>query len=495
MHVNIIKRISIGLIGVLICTLLTGCDTQRFQLQKEIEDLTKEGIINKQTSTTGISEKTLYDKKGNTLLIDNNYYVLHEGTYYPLYSYLNNYGNEIAEDRVVPSRMEFFTTENEINIPTLFLGQGDKLVYYSTSSLLDYITWERYYDMGYTVGCFNIQTLTNNRCYLDMEEDIPLVPDSELYSILNLNVNQVLLDKIGNVPITADMVDNGILIGGTKSKTYDMEVYAGTYYNHYAATANVHAFKAYELYASIEYNTLQTNIYEIMIPDYFVNGYYKVDGLGMVRIVRENAFTDKTDFNVQLLFPTPDKDDETLYVAPYIYSTFEPLNKYETTIVNTLGYVDEITTESGNQYKDPNKQEKIELKEAIISELEIWCPKEYHSTVTVESPSKETTGDIYIRFDDNNEIIRVNYDHLVGNYTTTFEGGDRKGTLVVTGLFNDYEITLQGCSEYQGSEQDILSKEQETKQEEIEETESTIDAETETEIETEVSTEEVRQRR
>lgn len=441
----------------LFCAILfSGCG-ERKKEEKEIKDMTQEGVVTSQTSTLGIPGDS---KDFKEKLVSGSYYVLHDGVYYPLFEYGNN-TTDAPKDFVEPKRQLYFTTENEINIPTLF--EGDELVYYSVDGLLDYLVWERYYDLGYTVGLLNLKTMTSGRVYLDLSKDdvVSIIPDSELYAMMDLNAEQILIDKIGGVSIDETLISDGLITSTQKSKTYDLEVYTGTHFKHYITTANTHAFKAYELFASIEYETLQEFLYRIEIPDYFVNGYYLLDGQGVVRIVRGDSYSEDTDFNEQLLYPSVDKSkwdyDENAYVAPRIYSTFEPLNKFKTNQEGKLGYVPEDaskTTEESNEFAE------VILKEAVTKEIELYFPKGKTCTVQIKSSTGETTGDIRLVI--GKSIRPLTYDRLEGIYTTTFKGKGEKGTLIVTGLTKTYDISLVNAEQYNGQDEVIESTSSET---------------------------------
>ena len=445
------KKLCTLLLSIMTVSMLSGCGRTANE-KDEIQDLTENGEVSWQTATTGIDET---GKKFESNLVSGSYYVLHDGFYYPLVSYVNNYEGDSPDEIVDKQRQQYFTTENEIEIPTLY--DGDQLIYYSTDTLLDTITWERYYDIGYTIGCYNIKQLTNKRAYLmtDSGDDICILPDSELYDIYNLGVTQTLLDKIGDTTITDDMIEDGLIKPENlqKSSQYDLEVYAGTYYNHYLTTANMHAFRAYELYASVEYETLRDCFYKVEIPEYFVTGYYDVNGMGMFRLVRGTSYSENTDFNEQVLFPeidtsSPDYDPNE-YVAPRIYSTFEELNRFSTNVEGALGYVDEDAKEEENEAEEAKK---VDVTKASKKQVELYFPAETDCNVTIKSATTESTGDIYISI--GSSIVRVPWDRVSGLYTADVKAKReaRTGTLTITGLFTSYDISLVGCEQYTGQD-------------------------------------------
>lgn len=446
------KTALVLLLSGLLITGLSGCG-RTVQEKTEIEDLTKTGEINYQTADAAIPANS---KKLESQLLTNHYYILHNGAYYPLATGANNYDSDKPTTRVDKTRQIYFTTENEIQIPTLF--EGDELIYYSTDTLLDYVTWERYYDMGYTVGIHNISFLTNKRPYLNIESSKTpyILPESELYEIYNLNVDNVLLDKIGGVQLTEDMITDGLINSLEKSENYDLEIYAGTYYKHYLTTANMHAFKAYELYASVEYTTLQDCFYRVEIPDYFVNGYYEVNGLGFFRLVKGTGYTENTEFNEQVLFPQIDTTaydyDPDAYVAPYLYSTFAELNEFKTNVEGAVGYLDNTST--------VEKEEKtVDITKAVKKEIDIYFPADKECEITITSSTGESTGDIYVKIE--NMVTRLPWDRATGEYSAVISAKKtaQRGLLTVTGLFTSYDITLKNCEQYTDQLEDIPSAE------------------------------------
>lgn len=453
MKKNAIPVLLTSTITILMSSIiLTGCSIGRGSSNSgEIDDLTETGSdISDESATTGIDSS---DKDFEEQLVSGTYYVVHDGIYYPVDAGVTNYDTEDTKDYVDPDRQIYFTTENEIDIPTLY--EGDSLVYYSTDTLLDYVTWERYYDFGYTIGVYDIQQMESGRAYLDLSDDDDcILEDSELYDIYDLGVDEVLLDKIGGVEITDDLVSCGLIASAQKSKSYDLEVYAGTYYKHYTTTANVHAFRAYELFNSIEYEALQDCFYQIDIPDYFVNGYYDVNGVGLLRYVTGTSYSDSTDFNEQLLYAM-DSDDEVAstdpddddYVAPAVYSDYEDLNSFTTSQVGALGYVDEDADTDASEETDISSESTSSvLEEATVKNVDLWFPQGEACTITITSPTSESTGDCYVTIGDSTTALT--YDRIDGVYSATISGVDKEGTLTVSGLWNSYDIELINCEQY-----------------------------------------------
>lgn len=434
-----------AIMGVIIAAMLGGCGERAQEAPNEIEDNTAVGVVTEQTSTMGINSNA---KDFETYLADGSFYVVDNGIFYPLVYYIDNYSG--TGEVVNKENQKYYTTENEHNIPTLY--SDCEIVYYSTTSLLDYLVWTRFYDLGYTIGATRLSEMTNGRIYLDLtdEDEMTIIPDSELYAIMETGAEYVLLDKIGGKQIDKTFINEGLINVVQKSKSYDLEVYTGTQFQHYTTTANIHAFREFEIFASIEYETLQDRFYKIEIPEYLPNGYYTLSGQGMFRLVRGESYSEETEFNEPILFPPLEEEwdgtliarEEDEYVAPARYSEFEPLNKFKTNIPGALGYVDESLFAE----EDDKENAPIILKEATIKEFELYFPKNKTCRISITSEAKEITGDIYVII--GNTMRTLNYDRLQEAYVTEFIGNGDQGTLVVAGLTKKYNIQLTNCEQY-----------------------------------------------
>lgn len=459
------KIIIMGLITIL---LLTGCSGRKTIDMPEDEETTTSnltGDIRYETATWDY----IFDTQSASFeedLPDDSFYVVHNGKYYSLYEYMTNYDGKASEDDTADPNKQFYTIVNdENNIPTLFLGNGDELVYYSTSQLLDYKIFQRMYDWGYTIGLFNIKTMMNGRCYVDLTDETSILQGTDLTDLYELGVEKALLDKIGNNVLTKDYVEAGLIASTEKMSSYDLDVYAGTYYNHFLATSDVRAFLQYELYALGEYETMKQYYYKFKIPDFLEDGYYYIDGQGMFRLVRGKSYNDETDFNKQVLFASvPDENDridkyneyqEILTEYPYMscqscYSPIPKLNKFTTNVEGALGYEEKTKDDE----LEDNKIGQTLLKEATVKEVKLWFPLGKECTVKVTSKEGELGGDISIKYLDNS-VRKLNYSKLDGFYYVTLIGDGTQGTLKISGLYKAYDITLINCEVYNDQDKQI----------------------------------------
>ena len=425
------------MVGLIVCMALCGCS-------------------NTEVSDNEITSISTSDKGWMKNLQDNTFYVVRDGTYYPLYTYYNN--TTITDDGLAPdiespvntNRMMFFTSDNEAKIPTLY--KGDKLMYYSKSSLLSYISWERYYDLGYTIGVADLQSDISGRMYINLDDnDLDnILPNTPLTKLASNSSAQILFDKIGGTQITQDMVDSGIIVGTEKDKMYDLDLYIGTNYEHYAVPANYHAFRAYELYASVNYTTLQDFLYEIEIPDYLLTGYYNIGGTGLVRYVTDKQYDQYTDFNEQLLYQSdggdPDSEGyEYTYTPPYCYSEYAPLNLFKTDFVDAFGYVDPDITQSTEE--DNKADEKKIIQESIKKDYTLYLPDKTDCKVSIQSPSGEKTGCITITYE-NGKTVTQKYNYVDEIYELSLKGNGETVKMTIEG----YDVTLTNAEIKNGGE-------------------------------------------
>lgn len=462
--------------------LLTGCSANigrdipfletKEEEPKEIYDGKK--LFTEETSELGI-DSTAEDFEEQ--LVSGSYYVVHNGIYYPLYYHdanFNTSGN--ISNYADPSKQLYFNVDTEKNVPTLFLQNGDSLVYYDTENIVDAIHWDRYYDLFYTIGIYNLKNTSGDRYYIDLEEDNGVfVTDAGLSELYNeLVTDQVLIGSIGNAKVDSNIVNHNLIDGLKKNKEYDIELYTGTVYNHYNVTCNTHALRLMEQFISVDYNTLQDSFYEIEIPDYLPTGYYAlktqtISG-GVVetgeafRLVKEEGYNDSTDYNKQLLYTEasddPNKTEEELAleqtqdpdyqkkkeknlslsgdIMPGTYSEVEELNHYKAIFPGTLGYVDENSTT-----EEKIEHNKIVLQEAIIRKIDVALSKEKVCKIEIKSKKNESTGDIYIIKD--KKKIPLEYDKIGQIYSVELDGDGSDVTLVISGLWHDYDINLTNC--------------------------------------------------
>ena len=465
---------------------LTGCgrDTSQTPIigkdkTSEEETVEEEGPITYETSTKGIDSN---QKDFEELLTDGMYYVVHEGIYYPVYTYHKNvaatgdlgttvnYGREI-----------YFLDENFTDIPTLF--PGDHLVFYSSTQMLDYASWERYEYRGSTIGVYDLQKTVGGHYYLDIgQETVPIVPGSDMVPLSELAADNITIDRIGNVVVDDTCVDGGIIVGMTPSEKYQVEIYTGTMYKSYTAVASTHALRAYELFASTGINYLQDRFWEIDIPKYFVDGFYSIGDQGLLRIVKGQGYDENTDYNEKLLYV----DENAFGVeAPAVYSETADLNKHmQSTYPDKLGYVDPEEEEEASEEEEAVEEslpEAAKFKAANEKEFELYFPDGKNCEIEIVSSSGETTGYGQVELEDGS-IVPLSFNRFDSNYTAVIKGKGQRGVLKIGGFWYDYDINLVNAESYKGQgapveetpaeTEPVEEEEQEEQEEPVEEEET-----------------------
>lgn len=294
MKINKAKRVLSGLlVSVIGMSMLTGCA----------------GLEEK---TTEKEEQTFDIKKVVKGLDDGGYYVVHNNVPKKIYFGNATYdeGTE-SEDDIDPdaeTERAMWYTDDYKKIPTMY--DGDILIYYSTEELAEQFHFERYEDLGKTVGVCGLKKTESGRYKFEVSEDSQFVyPGHDTSGLLNFPQDSVILDEIGGKPIREDNVSRcGSIYGLPADKTFKCKVYGGTEVKNMNFKADVHTFASYQSYTSTNYTFLSTNIIQVNIPKWFNTGYYCLDGNGMFRYVIGNKYDNKTDFNV--LNNNPEKDGE-----------------------------------------------------------------------------------------------------------------------------------------------------------------------------------------
>lgn len=439
-----------------VCLAVTGCGREKETAvqHKSSADIVT-GVVDYETSSLGIDSNA---RDFLERLTDNTYYVVHEGIYYPVYTYhKNNLASAMPGNGVDEGRMVFYTLDNYQDIPTLF--PGDHLVYYSTNNMLDDITWERYIPLGISFGVYSLQRTTGGRYYVDLSGDEEIIlPDSELHTLYDLGTDKITIDKIGGVVVDDDVVSDGVILGATEGTDYDVEVYTGTNYKHYNASADTYVFKAYELFSSAGTQTLQDCFWEVDIPEYFVNGYYSIDNLGMFRLLEDPCYTAETDYSKQLIFPDPDDYSQSGTKNKLIYSEIDELNGFrQETYPDELGYVDP-EAEPGEEEEEVILPEAAKFKEANVKEYTLWFPEGRECTIEIRSKSGESTGSASVVFEDG-DTLQIPYNRFDGVYTASVAGAGNTGLLSVSGFWYDYDITLVNAEIYDGQDKAVPAEE------------------------------------
>jgi hypothetical protein len=247
-------------------------------------------------------------------LEDGKYYILHEGKYYPLYNdEESTFNNEKTADAASDSRSMFFNDDWE-KIPTMYTG--DSLIFYTTDKLTEAVTFERFEDLGYSVGMCNLKRMDSGRYAFDAinTSDSPnsnININSDAARLFDLEASQVIIDNIGGAQLRSGNISRGgSIVGLSKDKLYSTDLYVGSKLKNYILKADTRILTSMERFTINDYAFLRSKILEVYVPDYFNSGYYKVNSDGLFRYVRGKAYTEMTDFNVPNNIPEEKEEEE-----------------------------------------------------------------------------------------------------------------------------------------------------------------------------------------
>lgn len=206
-----------------------------------------------------------------------------------------NFKNQELEEKLNYPRSIWMDTGTDKEIPTV--TSSDKLVYVSNTDVPDSIVFERFADYGYTIGVSNLIKDLGGHYYIqysDVDEDdykyfIDLNSDAAQLKELEA-VTKLYLDRAGDVKVNEKSVsDGGTVLGLKEGKRVTCEFYAGTYYQDFNLTANIHSFSSMERFVSHDYEFMHSNFIVIDIPKYLKSGYYFVNGVGLFRYVSDEV--------------------------------------------------------------------------------------------------------------------------------------------------------------------------------------------------------------
>ena len=191
------------------------------------------------------------------------------------------------------------------NIPTLY--RGSKLVYRTNEYFNERFTFDKYLDLGYTFGLYNLDPLESGRYSFAIEGDTAqIVSISDANKFRELGKRRVIIDAIGDTPLRKDSVSAvGTVMGLEKDKEYTIDLYMGTEIQPfdgaetvpYTLKADVRALYRAQTNTSIDYEFLRSDIIAVTIPEYFQSGYYVINGFGLFRYVNGDSYDEHTDFN------------------------------------------------------------------------------------------------------------------------------------------------------------------------------------------------------
>lgn len=220
--------------------------------------------------------------------------------FYPVYLGSTTYDTTSSFYNPSPDRVIWFTDEDEYLIPTLY--KGDSLICVEDNTMPEAFVWERFEDVGYSVGVAGIKM--NNAGKMETKLNVDLINSySEAGSTIGMlseeEFNIVFETVGGDKLVQTDFTRAGTINGMQKDEYYDLGVHLGTVYHPFTIKADTRIMISYEMYETLFYEYNKDNYVELVIPEYFHSGYYIVNGAGVFRYVNDtkDANLDEIDFN------------------------------------------------------------------------------------------------------------------------------------------------------------------------------------------------------
>lgn len=260
-------------------------------------------------------------KKIAPSLDEDTYYVLHDGTYTPLYFGNSSFDEGSVVNSPETTRLLWYIDDNTKNadidlIPTIY--KDDKLVYRYSDTLTEEFNFERFYDLGRSFGVYGLKETKSGRYSLSIDHEL-MYPDSDVYTeistltsetviieqmeTLKLRVGQGIVSDYGTI-CNFSFDENGNITEPDPSQEYAFLIYNGTYKNKFRFKPTYRILGSYEDYISYDFSFIEDDVIEVTIPNWFESGYYLVNGVGVIRYINEyssdikESDLDSIDLNV-----------------------------------------------------------------------------------------------------------------------------------------------------------------------------------------------------
>lgn len=254
---------------------------------------------------TGCGNKSSENKIGVTTfkdinqLADGGYYVRHGDVYYQPYFGQTSF----TPDRTVTAKDDkrvAWYGEDYANIPTM--NKGDTIVYHSTQPFTEGITIERFEDFGYTVGICQMKEASSGRySFATDSRSFNVDIKSDAGTLCQNGETSATFDKIGGVNLRAGNISRaGTIIGLSKGKTYDCDIYIGTDLHECKIKADVKALCSMEVFEIKDYSFNRSKTITFKFPKNLQSGYYNIGGFGIVRYINsaKGEFSESMDMNI-----------------------------------------------------------------------------------------------------------------------------------------------------------------------------------------------------
>jgi len=221
-------------------------------------------------------------------LQENMFYVKNGDEFFPVHMGETNISKEnLIAKEMDPSRIISFT-KDDVMIPTMY--KDDTLIYYTKQSVPTFY-WERLKDYGYTVGLYNLSAAESNKIQFVVGES-KTDHGSDAYaglSQLDIGDSVIIIDKVGGQTVTGERLSECGSINGLKAdEMANIDLYIGTQHYLIESKVDTHVLSSMEIYQTNEYNLMPEGYASVKIPEYFLSGYYFINGVGVIRYVANN---------------------------------------------------------------------------------------------------------------------------------------------------------------------------------------------------------------
>ena len=206
------------------------------------------------------------------------------------------------EISVSPYRIAWFGKDYDC-IPTMH--KGDRLLYYSTSEFSPSFTFERFQNLGYTVGiCGITQRETGDYGFSSDSDALQIALNSDAGVLYQLGEHVVKIRSIGGTKLgPGNISKSGTILGLQKEKIYELELYVGTELKKYRFAADVQPFVSSEAYIFTNFDFHKDGTIEVILPDTLQSGYYNIANRGIFRYINSaDEFTEDMDMNIPNTF-------------------------------------------------------------------------------------------------------------------------------------------------------------------------------------------------
>ena len=243
------------------------------------------------------------------------------------------------------NKVAWFDEESWKYIPTIY--SGDCIVYRTRDEFDETFYFEKYFDLGYTVGICNLSETQSGRFKFNTKPDTAQINSkSDAYKLTELGDINVTLDAIGGGMLRKENVSMaGTVLGLEKDLSYKAEIYVGTEVQDCVLKADSHALYSMQMNQVTDYEFIEAEIIEIYIPEYFKSGYYSVNGSGIFRYVNGTEYDENTDFNED----NPTMEDYSDFIQnpdKYAFNAMEYIDvDTEGSHTITFKYEDDINTD------------------------------------------------------------------------------------------------------------------------------------------------------